>query len=184
MGFSVFPSSSFDSYKSPVVRHTLNSSGNISVPSGTNLAYAVVFSGGSGGNGSFVRGAPLYGTGDGSAGVIGNLAIGLTPIANSATVGAGGGGGTGGNSSTQPAGAGGGAGGAGGSSIFGSIISGSTTNFVNTANATVAQPRNSTGDGRFAADGLNANPGTAGNGGSGQNGTGGAGSSGAVIVIY
>jgi hypothetical protein len=135
MGFSVFPSTDFNENKSTIVRHTANSTQNLSIISGTNMAYAILFGGG------------------GGSGAIGNIAIGLTPVANSITIGAG-------SNST------------GGSSIYGAIMTGSSDRYSNTLNATVRHPRNNVSDGRFAADGLNTNPGAAGSG------------SGAGIILY
>ena len=95
MGFAVFPTEGgFNDYKTPTVKHSVNSSGNISVPSGTNMAYAIVINGGKGGNGGGHgwNGESHHSHG-GSAGQTGGISFGLTPITTSVTVGGGGAGG-------------------------------------------------------------------------------------------
>jgi hypothetical protein len=171
MGFAVFPTEGgFNDFKTPTVKHSLNSSGNISVPSGTNMAYAIVINGGRGGNGG---GHSWNGEGHhshgGSAGQTGGISFGLTPITTSVTVGAGGSAGnTTGSGSNQ---GGGNAGGAGGYSQFGAIGS------DNDAESRNKFTRNAGSQNSPTLYGLSGN---AGQGGGGQA----AGTAGGVAIIY
>jgi hypothetical protein len=181
MGFSVFPTpASPGFFNTPTVKHSLTSSTNLSIPSGTNMAYAVLYAGGSGGSGNNLdgNGSPQ----PGGAGSLGGMVLGFTYAATAITIGAGGSGGGGRNQSTQPAGSGS-AGSAGGGTFYGGLITGVGANYSSN-NARQNNPRNASTDGRFSGDGLNINPGAAGNAGSGNNSPGGAGGNGAAVILY
>jgi hypothetical protein len=171
MGFSVFPSEGgFNDYKTPTVKHSLNSSGNISVPSGTNMAYAIVINGGQGGNGGgWTWNGEQHHFFSGSSGQAGQINFGLTPITTSVTVGGGGAGGNNtGSSQTQ---GNGNAGSVGGVSSFGAI------GFDNDTNSRNPYTRNAGSQNNPTLYGLGANAGAPG-------GATSAGTAGGVAIIY
>ena len=191
MGFSVIPAvGGFDTFKSPTLKHSLNSSTNISIPSGTNMAYAIVYGGGSGGSGNGMHHQPhhsSHGSYSGVNGNVGTMAFGLTPAVTSVTVGSGG---AGGNRINNAGGNGRNPGGTGGVSQYGTVVSGYALAQQN-ANATTSfdsnlqhspQVKLSGSDGKFSGDGLNNTP----NAGSGAGGVGDgtAGGSGGVVIFY
>lgn len=191
MGFSIIPAvGGFDQYKSPTLKHSINSSTNISIPSGTNMAYAIVYGGGSGGSGNGMHHQPHHsnhGDYSGVNGNVGTMAFGLTPAVSSVTVGAGG---NGGSRINQAGGNGRNPGGYGGISQYGTVVSGfahpqqnaNVSNSYDTNLQHSPQVKLSAGDGKFSGDGLNNTP----NAGSGGNGVanGNAGGAGGVVIFY
>jgi hypothetical protein len=171
MGFSVFPAEGgFNNYKTPTVKHSLNSSGNISVPSGTNMAYAIVINGGQGGNGGgWGWNGSHHHSFSGNAGKTGEIMFGLTPISTSVTVG---GGGAGGNNTGGPQTQGNGnAGSVGGTSFYGAI---GKANDTDTRNPNF---RNAGSENNPSLYGLSSNAGQGG-------GATSAGTAGGVAIIY
>jgi hypothetical protein len=182
MGFSIFPAAN-PTLNGPVPRQTFTSSGSVTIPSGTNMVYGVLYGSGTGGycggsnavvvfdgDGYYTYYVPY----SGSTGTYGTITVGLTPVATNVVVGSGG--------AIN--------GGSGGNSHYGALAaSGGQVGFWrgSSSGSTVAQPLLYGGlaSARFTDDGLPSNTSAAGNaGGSGTCSGAGVGGPGAVVLIY